>query len=94
VTVATLTAAITISPSTVNIPAGFTVQFTASGGAAPYVFSIKNSAAGVINAATGRFRASGLVGQVTTIVVTDAAGAVTESGLITVIAAPVGDDHD
>lgn len=94
VTVAVLTAAITISPSTLNIPAGFTVVFTATGGAAPYTYSVKNSTAGVINAATGRFRASGLVGQVTTIVATDAVGAVTESGPITVIAAPVDNDHN
>lgn len=94
ITVSTLTASITVTPTTLNIPAGFTVLFTANGGTAPYTFTVSNSSAGVINAATGRFRASGLVGQVTTIVITDATGAVAESGPITVVAAPADNDHE
>lgn len=94
VTVSTTTSTIAITPSTISVPAGFSVQFTATGGLAPFSFTVSNSAAGVINAATGRFRASGTVGQTTSIIVTDAAGAVATSGLISVTAAPVTDDHD
>lgn len=94
VTVATTTTTIAITPSTVNVPAGFTVQFTASGGVAPYSFTVTNSAAGVINAATGRFRASGTVGQTTTVNVTDATGAIATSGTVTVTSARNFGDHD
>lgn len=86
--------AITIAPQTLNIPAGWWVRFSATGGTGPYSWSVNNAAAGTISNVTGWFHASAQAGETTTITATDATGAVANSGTITVVAAPVaaGDD--
>lgn len=74
---------IEISPFTASVPRFGTLQFTASGGRAPYTWSLSNPLAGTIDPATGLFRA-GRFPTTTTVIATDADGHVGESGTITV----------
>jgi uncharacterized protein YjdB len=76
---------ISITPNTVDVNRFAWQRFFASGGTAPYTFSMSNSNAGFLNSSTGWFRATGAVGATTTIVVTDADGNVSESGTVTVV---------
>ena len=87
--VATAPSAITITPQTLNMPAGWWVRFSAAGGTGPYAWTATNATAGTISSVTGWFHASTQVGATTTITATDATGAGATSGTITVIAAPI-----
>lgn len=88
----TATSAIPISPASIDVPTGWWVRFTATGGAAPYSWSLVDlgaTSAGTISATTGWFRASGNVGATANIRVEDATGAAAETGPITVLTAPM-----
>ncbi len=74
---------IEITPFTASVPRFGTLQFTASGGRAPYTWSLSNPLAGTIDPATGLFQA-GRFPTTTTVIATDADGHVGESGTITV----------
>lgn len=87
--VAAAPSAITVTPQTLNMPAGWWVRFSAAGGTGPYSWSATNAAAGTISSVTGWFHASTQVGATTTITATDATGAVANSGTITIVAAPI-----
>ena len=76
---------ITVTPNSVDVNRFAWQRFFASGGSAPYTFSLSNPNAGFLNSSTGWYRATGSVGATTTIVVTDAGGNVSESGTITVV---------
>ncbi len=74
---------IVITPDTATVPRFGTLQFTATGGAGPYTWSLTNPLAGTIDPATGLFRA-GRFPTTTTVIATDADGHAGESGTITV----------
>ena len=76
---------ISITPNTADVNRFNWQRFFASGGTAPYTFSLSNPNAGFLNTSTGWFRATGAVGATTTIVVTDADGNVSESGTVSVV---------
>lgn len=88
----TATAAIPISPASIDVPTGWWVRFTATGGTPPYSWSLVDlspTSAGTISATTGWFRASGNVGATANIRVEDATGTdAAETGPITVLTAP------
>jgi len=73
---------IVITPNTASVPRFGTLQFSASGGPAPYSWSLSNPAAGTIDA-NGLFRA-GRFPTTTTVIAVDADGHQGESGTITV----------
>ncbi len=73
---------IVITPNTATVARFGTIQFSASGGPAPYTWALSNQNAGTINA-NGLFRAGRFV-TTTTVIVTDADGHQAESGTITV----------
>ena len=81
---------IVIAPATATVAIGTSLQFNATGGAAPYTWSVSNPVVGSINAATGLF--TGLAAGTTTITATDAAGLVGTSGIITVTTVVVSPD--
>ena len=72
---------VVVTPTTATVPIGATQQFTASGGAAPYSWSVANPAIGSIDNA-GVFR--GLAAGTTTVQATDATGNTGTSGTVTV----------
>lgn len=74
---------ISITPYTASVPRFGTIQFSASGGPAPYTWSLSNPAAGTIDPNTGLFRA-GRFPTTSTVIVKDVDGHVGESGTITV----------
>ncbi len=74
---------IEITPFTASVPRFGTIQFTATGGPAPYTWSLTNPAAGTIDPQTGLFRA-GRFPTTTTVIATDADGHSGESGTITI----------
>ena len=74
---------ISITPYTASVRRFGTIQFSASGGPAPYTWSLSNPRAGSIDPATGLFRA-GRFPTTTTVIAVDADGHVGESGTITV----------
>jgi len=61
-----------------------TLQFIAKGGVPPLIFALSNTAIGSINANTGEYTSKSTVAGETTVVVTDANGNITESGIISV----------
>lgn len=81
---------IVIIPATATVAAGVTQQFTATGGTAPYTWSVSNPAAGSINVTTGLFTA--LAAGTTTVSATDTTGRVGTSGTITVTTVVVSPD--
>lgn len=81
---------IVITPQTATVAIGTTQQFTATGGTAPYTWSVSNPAVGSIDATTGLFTA--VASGTTTVSATDAAGLVGTSGTITVTAVVVSPD--
>ena len=81
---------IVITPSTATVAIGTTQQFTATGGTAPYAWSVSNPAVGSINVTTGVFTA--LAAGTTTVSATDATGLAGTSGTITVTTVVVNPD--
>ncbi|VAW51429.1 hypothetical protein MNBD_GAMMA06-885, partial [hydrothermal vent metagenome] len=74
---------IVITPNTANVARFGTIQFSASGGPAPYTWALSNRNAGTINA-NGLFRA-GRFRTTTTVIATDADGHQAVSGTIRVV---------
>lgn len=88
ITVANPNTGLNVTPQSVNVPLRWWVRFTATGGTAPYSWSLSNPAAGTIDATTGWFRAGATVGVTTTIQVSDANGNLGETTAINIITAP------
>ena len=86
--VASANSVLNVTPRTVNVPSRWWVRFSATGGTSPYSWSVSDTAAGTIDATTGWFRASAVVGTSTTVLVTDANGNLGQATPINVIAAP------
>ncbi|MCY7346297.1 MAG: LamG domain-containing protein, partial [Pyrinomonadaceae bacterium] len=83
-------ASLQISPTTANVAAGGTINFTASGGTAPYTFTLfTNNSGGSINPTTGVYSAGTIGGTTDTIRLTDASGATADAIVtVTVFGAP------
>lgn len=82
-------AAISVTPATISVPARWWVRFSAAGATPPLTWSLSNPAAGMISETTGWFHAGDQVGATTSVIVTDANGNVNQSGEITVLPPPV-----
>lgn len=82
-------AAISVSPATISVPARWWVRFSAAGATPPLTWSLSNPAAGMISSTTGWFHAGDQAGAKTAVIVTDANGNVNQSGEISVLASPV-----
>lgn len=80
---------VVVSPATATVAVGATQQFTATGGTAPYTWSVADPTVGSIDA-TGLFTA--LAAGATTVSATDAAGLTGSSGTITVTTVVVSPD--
>ena len=74
-------AVVSVSPGTAAVLVGDSLQFSASGGAAPYTWSVADSAVGSISA-TGQFMA--LTVGVTRVIATDANGVQSSPAMVTV----------
>jgi membrane carboxypeptidase/penicillin-binding protein PbpC len=79
----TSTTDLTVLPDTAVLPRGGWMQFTASGGAGPYTWSVDDPDLGTISS-TGFFQAGFLHTGQTTITVTDANGGTYTTGIIEV----------
>lgn len=85
----TTPAAVTVTPANVSVVAGGTQQFTATGGTAPYTWTVANGAMGTISA-NGLFAAGTIVGS-TSILVRDNVGVQTQVTVtVTAATTPVG----
>jgi len=89
ITITVNSAAISITPATINVPARWWVRFSATGATPPLTWSLSNPAAGMISETTGWFHASDQVGARSNVIVTDANGNVNQSGEIIVLPSPM-----
>ncbi|WP_455200339.1 S8 family serine peptidase, partial [Kaarinaea lacus] len=84
ITITDVVVTIDVSPAIASVNRFNWVLFSAIGGTGPYTFSLSNPAAGTINATTGWFRATGAIGETTSIIATDANGDQGESGIVSI----------
>lgn len=90
ITTTVTSAAISVTPSTINVPARWWVRFSAAGATPPLTWSLSNPSAGMISETTGWFHAGDQAGARTAVIVTDANGNVNQSAEIAVLPAPAG----